>query len=315
MSPDSNTALVEIIAQLAGPFAPEQVELKPGATTQDRTRALAMPYADPRAYQERLDAALGVGNWSTSYTLTPNGAVCRLTFHVGGQSYAFEDAGDWGENGNEATTAAMQAFKRTCAGALGLGRYLYSLPQVWADYDSNKKAFINPQGVIAHMYARASLMPITTAATHQQKAQTSATADNAPVATQPSQTAKPVRHPTTAPAATQAPASSAPTNLASDKQRGFIASLFDQLGWSAEQQAAYGQQRSVNLAQLTKQQASQIIEDLQQVSGASRREKPAAASADAPNLAPRLERARAALRDAEERTQTTPARRGPRRAA
>jgi hypothetical protein len=44
---------------------------------------------------------------------------------------------------NAATTAEAQAFKRACS-AFGLGRYLYSVPQVWADYDSSKRQFTPP---------------------------------------------------------------------------------------------------------------------------------------------------------------------------
>ncbi len=41
------------------------------------------------------------------------------------------------------TTALAQAFKRACA-AFGLGRYLYFLPQVWCDYDAEKRRIVNP---------------------------------------------------------------------------------------------------------------------------------------------------------------------------
>jgi hypothetical protein len=50
-----------------------------------------------------------------------------------------------------ATSAASQAFKRACA-AFGLGRYLYSLPQVWADYDQKSKQIVDAAGVVAQMY-------------------------------------------------------------------------------------------------------------------------------------------------------------------
>ena len=41
---------------------------------------------------------------------------------------------------NAATSAEAQAFKRACS-AFGLGRYLYSVPQVWAEYDPQRRQF------------------------------------------------------------------------------------------------------------------------------------------------------------------------------
>jgi len=41
---------------------------------------------------------------------------------------------------NAATSAEAQAFKRACS-AFGLGRYIYSVPQVWAEYDPQRRQF------------------------------------------------------------------------------------------------------------------------------------------------------------------------------
>ena len=43
--------------ELRKPFSPSVIEWKPGALTHDKTKALAMPYATLRAYQDRLDAS------------------------------------------------------------------------------------------------------------------------------------------------------------------------------------------------------------------------------------------------------------------
>jgi hypothetical protein len=118
-------------AQLAIPFPPEVVELKPGAMAEEKKRVLALAYVDARHYQARLDAVVGVGGWSVTYRPWGERAViCTLTI----QGVTREDVGE-AEKGDpdHATSAAMQAFKRACA-AFGLGRYLYTeLPQIWAD--------------------------------------------------------------------------------------------------------------------------------------------------------------------------------------
>lgn len=142
--------LVEAHPKLCKPFAQALVELKPGALTKDKARGLAMPYVDIRAYQTRLDRVVGPEGWSVSYRrLTDRAVVCRLTI----LGHTREDVGecDAGDE-NQATSAVAQAFKRACA-AFGLGRYLYTLPQVWSDYDDQKKCFVNAAGVVAQMYA------------------------------------------------------------------------------------------------------------------------------------------------------------------
>ena len=54
-------------------------------------------------------------------------------------------------NANAWTSAVAQSFKRACA-SFGLGRYLYSLPRLWAEYDPQKKALKAPQTIVERMY-------------------------------------------------------------------------------------------------------------------------------------------------------------------
>ena len=149
--PPRPTSLAEAYPWLLKPFAKADVELKPVATSRDKTRALASPYVDPRAYFCRLDKICGPENWSQTLTLTDRGAVCALTIFGVTKSAAGDYPIDRNDE-NPATSAEMQAFKRACA-AFGLGRYLYNLPQVWGEYDQEKKQIVNPAGIVAQMYA------------------------------------------------------------------------------------------------------------------------------------------------------------------
>lgn len=65
-------------AALAKPFDVDRVEWKPQATRGDR--ALAIAYADARAYQDRLNRVAGT-DWSDEYEVMDGGAVvlCKLT--------------------------------------------------------------------------------------------------------------------------------------------------------------------------------------------------------------------------------------------
>lgn len=133
-----------ILAELAKPFDPAVVEFKPGAVAKSSNRALALAYVDARAYETRLDEADPA--WSNAYLREyPEGRVvvtCTLT--VGGVTrQAIGECLIATANGaeeNAATSAEAQAFKRACA-KFSLGRYLYAVPQVWADYDPTRRAF------------------------------------------------------------------------------------------------------------------------------------------------------------------------------
>jgi len=145
--------LHDLQAALSRPFPSEAIEVKPGALTKDRSRGLALAYGDPRKYMERLDEVIGPADWSVAYSILPHGVVCRLTI----LGITKEDVGDYPTDAgdpNRLTTAAMQAFKRACA-LYGLGRYLYDLPQVWADYDEAKRAFKDPRGIVHKIYSLA----------------------------------------------------------------------------------------------------------------------------------------------------------------
>jgi hypothetical protein len=155
-APASSCTLSGIIVQLASPFPVEVIEIKPGATTQDKSRALALAYADMRVYFERLDAVAGVEAWQSDYQMTARGVLCRLTIcgvtKSGIGDYPL-DAGD----ANPATSAEAQAFKRACA-AFGIGRYLYGLAGVWVAYDAQKRQITDPAGAARELYRRAGLL-------------------------------------------------------------------------------------------------------------------------------------------------------------
>jgi hypothetical protein len=142
--------LTQAYPRLAKPFAPRLIELKPGAVTKDRQRALAMPYTDTRVYQHRLDAVVGPEGWSVIYHQGARGLVCELTILGVTKSATGDFPTDAGDE-NAMTSAEAQSFKRACA-AFGLGRYLYRLPQVWGAYDDQKRQFKDPGAIVHQMY-------------------------------------------------------------------------------------------------------------------------------------------------------------------
>lgn len=130
--------MTDILTKLREPFHPSYISFKPGATKGDKAMALA--YADPRAYMHRLDEVCGAA-WEVAYE--PWGVdriICKLT--ISGVTRSSTGEMDAREEKSEigGTSAEAQSFKRACA-FFGLGRYLYDLPSSWADFDPATKRF------------------------------------------------------------------------------------------------------------------------------------------------------------------------------
>lgn len=153
----SGSDLQQVLEVLRKPFHPSLVTWKPGAVKGER--ALALAYADLRAYMNRLDEVCGT-DWSVAYE--PWGEdriICRLTIAGVTRSSTGETTNESERSEIGGTVAEAQAFKRASA-MFGLGRYLYNLPTVWADYDPASKQFTSKAkaklaGILAQHYRRA----------------------------------------------------------------------------------------------------------------------------------------------------------------
>jgi hypothetical protein len=128
-------------AELSQPFADSEIRYRAGATNRDKTKAQALPYVDPRAYEDRLNEIVP-GSWEVMFE--PWGEhriICRLTIHGVTRSSTGEATDS--PDGIAGTSAEAQAFKRACA-KFGLGRYLYALTPQWVEYDSTRKTVVAP---------------------------------------------------------------------------------------------------------------------------------------------------------------------------
>jgi hypothetical protein len=131
------TNWIELLSKLSEPFAREDIAWRAGATSRDKKRAQALPYAEPRVYEDRLNE-ICPGDWSVLFK--PWGEsriICELTIH--GVTRSSTGEFDDGKKNAiaEGTVAEAQAFKRACS-KFGLGRYLYEIPIQWVDYDEEK---------------------------------------------------------------------------------------------------------------------------------------------------------------------------------
>ena len=142
----------ELIANLEVPFHPSVIEWRVTNTSKGGSpRGQVMPYADQRAYTDRLNALLTPAGWTRRYTVHTSAnferakdkrivakvlVTCELTiFGLGSHSATGEE---WADNDNAGTAAEAQAFKRACS-CFGLGRYLYYFAGVWVDLDERKR--------------------------------------------------------------------------------------------------------------------------------------------------------------------------------
>jgi hypothetical protein len=130
------------LARLADYFDQSEVKWKP-QTVKDN-RALAVAYIDARCVMDRFDAVVGVAGWCDRYEIISDGGiVCTIGVKVGGEWIFKSDVGGESQQPDEddrRKAAFSDALKRAAV-HWGVGRYLYSLPRQWYDFDPRAKAF------------------------------------------------------------------------------------------------------------------------------------------------------------------------------
>jgi hypothetical protein len=141
----------QIIGDLEVPFDLHVIEWRVTNTAKDKRRGQVMPYADQRAYTDRLNALLTPAGWTRKYAVHTSAnfqrgkdqktvakifVTCELTIlGLGSHSATGEE---WADDDNAGTSAEAQSFKRACS-CFGLGRYLYYFTGVWVDIDDRKR--------------------------------------------------------------------------------------------------------------------------------------------------------------------------------
>src|SRR6266581_104131 len=126
--PSPMITLALLVEHLRAPFPPTEIKFLPKSPVQrgDAWICLALPYADKRAYEDRLNA-LVPGRWSTP-AMTPLDAgnklvipvtlvICEIAHTDVGEAFltSLSRKGEPREEENAATEAYSQAFRRACA--------------------------------------------------------------------------------------------------------------------------------------------------------------------------------------------------------
>src|SRR3984957_17223592 len=148
----------ELIDNLEVHFHPSVIEWRVTNTSKGGSpRGQVMPYADQRAYTDRLNALIPPAGWTRRYAVHTSANFERskdkkivakvlitgeLTiFGLGSHSATGEE---WADDDNAATAAEAQSFKRA-GSCFGLGRYLYYFTGTWVDLDDRKRPKSVPQ--------------------------------------------------------------------------------------------------------------------------------------------------------------------------
>jgi len=139
----------KLFALLELPFEPAEIKWRVIRKAQRGRRGLVLPYADPRAYTDRLNQLFTPAGWSRTYALSTVSNISRRyegrtittgkvlvncvleLLRLGSHSGNGEE---WADQECAATSAEAQAFKRACS-CFGLGRYLYRISERWVDLD------------------------------------------------------------------------------------------------------------------------------------------------------------------------------------
>lgn len=142
----------ELYEQLASPFPLESLYWRAGAVSRDKKRAQALPYAEPRVYEDRLNE-LCPGSWEVTFKpWGENRIICELALHGVTRS----STGEENDGFAPGTAAEAQAFKRACV-KFGLGRYLYDIPISWVPYDAERRSLSEVPKLPAKFLPKAAL--------------------------------------------------------------------------------------------------------------------------------------------------------------
>ncbi|MDF2499380.1 MAG: ddrA [Anaerosporomusa subterranea] len=120
----------DIKKKLQEPFLPSEVEWRVGATTQDKTKGIALAYVTNRAIQNRLDEVFGPLGWKNEYReWKTNSQLCGISIlHNGEWITKWDGAAD---SATEATKGGLSDAMKRAAVQWGIGRYLYELENEW----------------------------------------------------------------------------------------------------------------------------------------------------------------------------------------
>ena len=150
---ENSLTAAEALARLEEPFASKDVKWLVAATSRDGRKGRVTPYADPRAYTDRLNHVFTASGWTRQYNVHTVSPITRIrkdkamqtgkvlvtcVVSIPGIGTHSGSGEEWADDENAMTSAEAQAFKRACS-VFGLGRYFYNFAEIWVDLDEYKQ--------------------------------------------------------------------------------------------------------------------------------------------------------------------------------
>lgn len=135
-----------IQAELARPFAPEDLEWRLQQTEENGKWGLAVPFVTNRAIQARLDEVLGVDGWYNDYR--PWHGTGKKEAQICGISIRFPEQGfitkwDGAEDSDiEPVKGGLSDSMKRAAVQWGIGRCLYGMDAIFVDVEKRGRSWI-----------------------------------------------------------------------------------------------------------------------------------------------------------------------------
>lgn len=151
-----NKTLEAISLALRNPFPPSVLKYRVGATTKSDDKAIPLFYLTARDIYTRLDQVLGWENWKKDTELIKDTegrviAAHTILFIWTGDTWVSRD--DYGTpTKTEGIKGAVSDSVKRAAVALGIGRYLYYIPNTWEPIDAQKHFVSDPRKSLAPQF-------------------------------------------------------------------------------------------------------------------------------------------------------------------
>jgi hypothetical protein len=130
-----------LLERLSAPFPPAAVSWRVGATTQDKSKGMALAYIDARDVQDRLNEVCG-HEWQVRHPWsTADGKVaCEIGVKIDGEWIWRGDGA--GNSDVEAEKGAFSDSFKRAAVRWGIGRYLYDIDSPWVELEQKGRSYV-----------------------------------------------------------------------------------------------------------------------------------------------------------------------------
>jgi len=118
---------------LSKPFPAKDIEwrVQSAGVKNEKPWAMVLAYVTNRAIMERLDQAVGVGNWKNEFKeWMKDSVLCGISIKIDGEWVTKWDGAD--QTDIEATKGGLSGAMKRAAVQWGIGRYLYNLDATMA---------------------------------------------------------------------------------------------------------------------------------------------------------------------------------------